>query len=90
MSWSIKSIGPRAAVKAVVHQNTSMPDSVKSAITAILDEEGNGNGYVSPARPHDSARVEGHGHSGGGYGSIGKLEVELFTAAALPASTVTS
>lgn len=83
MSWSIKSIGLRDAVKRVVNSNPSISSSLKSAIVEIIDEDGNGNSSVIPARPHDSVRVEGYGHSGGGYGSIGKLEVELFTAATL-------
>lgn len=81
MSWSIKSTGSRAAVKAAVQSNTNVPEGIKATVTAILDEEGNAG---PKGLPHDSARVEGYGHSGGGYGSIGKLEVELFTAAVLP------
>jgi hypothetical protein len=84
MSWSIKSIGPRPAVKAAVVANVNIPVALQIAIVSLLDEPGNGNSAVNPPRPHDSARVEGHGHSGGGYGSIGKLEVELFTAATVP------
>jgi len=88
MSWSINSIGKRPAVVAAVNANTTMPETLKSAIVAILVEPGNGNAYANPPAPHDSARVQGHGHSGGGYGSIGKLEVELFTQAVEPAPVV--
>lgn len=83
MSWSIKSIGPRAAVRLAVLAVLTMPPALQASIVAVLDEPGNGNGCTIPASPHDFARVEGYGHSGGGYGSIGKLEVELFTAAKL-------
>lgn len=84
MSWSIKSIGPRVAVKALVLSQQSMPQGIKESVVAILDEVGNAG---PKGLPHDSARIEGYGHSGGGYGSIGKLEVELFTAAEVPATS---
>jgi hypothetical protein len=79
MSWSIKAIGTREAVKKVVAANSSMPLKIKDVITEILDEEGNGNQYVNPPIPHDFALVEGCGHSGGGYGGITNLKVELLT-----------
>lgn len=83
MSWNIKSIGPRAGVRAAVEAQSHMPAGLKAAIFEILDEP-----PVSPDNKNnlDCARVESFGHAGGGYGSIGKLEVELFRGAELPAA----
>lgn len=84
MSWNITSIGPRAAVKAVVLAQ-QMPDNLKSLIITCLDEPP----YPGqlPAMVADSARVSTYGHIGGGSASIGKLEVELFHAAKLPVTS---
>lgn len=85
MSWYIKTIGLRAGVKAAVLANSQMPDGVKATVCSILDEEGAG-GTLPNGRsvPFDGARVEGYGHCGGGDGSIGKLEVEMFLIAQPP------
>lgn len=78
MSWYIKAIGPRAAVKAAVIAS-AVPFGLKNSIVEILDQNPD-----EGRKPHDSARVEGNGHLGGSHGCISKLEVELFTAAVLP------
>jgi hypothetical protein len=58
-----------------------MPTGIRDAIVEILE--------VPPQTStpsHDSAFVEGHGHGGNGdWSGIGKLQVELFTAAKEPA-----
>ena len=71
MSWSIKAIGERFAVKLEVQKNPTMPQGIKDAVSEILDD-------APPGDTPDGARVEGYGHTEGGFGSIGKLEVEIF------------
>ncbi len=67
MSWSIDIIGTPATVKAYVADlDDNTPQGVKDTIASICDE---------PKPSGTGIRVTGHGHSGGGYGSIGKLEV---------------
>lgn len=75
MSWSVNAIGTKAAVKAEVRKQTTMPYGIQRAIVDILEE---------PDSQYDGARVVGHGHTGGGYGCIGKLEVEQFKLAVEP------
>lgn len=78
MSWSIRSIGPRAAVKAAVLSpgNASMPESLKTSIIEILD----GAGVTK-----NSALIEGNGHGpGDDWSNISLLKVELFNVAELP------
>ena len=76
MSWSITSIGPRAAVYAEVTANQTMPESIKAAIGEIIN---------NPNSKRDSAFVMGHGHQGGDdWSTIGNLNVYLFNAAVLP------
>ena len=77
MSWGIKAIGTRANVRAVVMADPNLPSTLKDGIAAILDDITDSYG--------DSVRVETYGHYGGGYSSIGKLEVEYFKAAVAPA-----
>lgn len=71
MSWSIKSVGKRGDVKAEVLK-VHMPEPIRTSILDILDEDPT---YQEGC--YDGATVEGYGHSGGGYGNIGKLQVEL-------------
>lgn len=66
MSWNIKVIGSPAEVKAYVLADIHTPKGVKDVIASICSE---------PDTRVNGIRVEGYGHSGGGYGSIGKLEV---------------
>lgn len=84
MSWSIKAVGSRAGILKQVQANGTMPDSLKSALAVLILEPGDGNYNATPNKPHNACRVEGAGHSGGGYGSIQKLEVELMTIDELP------
>lgn len=67
MSWNIKVIGSPAEVKAYVLADINTPQGVKDVIASICSE---------PDTRVNGIRVEGYGHSGGGYGSICKLEVE--------------
>jgi hypothetical protein len=77
MSWSIRSIGPRAAVKAaVLSPGNAMPESLKTSIIEILD----GAGVTK-----NSALIEGNGHGpGDDWSNISSLKVELFNVAELP------
>lgn len=67
MSWNINKVGLRAGVKKAINADPNVPEGIKQVIAAICDEE--------PPQT-TGVRVQGFGHSGGGYGSIGKLEVE--------------
>ncbi len=71
MSWSLNKTGTRGAVKASVLAESQLPDSLKQAIVEVCDD-------VSPTTPN-GIRVTGYGHQGGGFSSIGKLEVESIT-----------
>lgn len=74
MSWHISlTIGPKPNVIAIVEDCPTLPAALKCAIVeTIRDSEG------------DMARVETYGHSGGGFSSIGKLEVSGITSAPAP------
>lgn len=69
MSWGITAIGTKSEVIKAVNATQNMPQGIKDAIAEILSEPDT-SGFGS-----NGAMVTGHGHSGGGYGSIGKLEV---------------
>lgn len=87
MSWSIKSIGPRAAVRAEVLAQVHMPAGIKAAILEILDEPTQrvyGQRAGMPPQYNDHACVQGHGHSGGGAAGNAKLNVELISMAVSP------
>jgi hypothetical protein len=71
MSWSITVTGLRPAVKAKILAEPNIPASLKTAIAEICDD-------VS-AQTGNGIRVEGYGHTGGGFSSIGKLLVESVT-----------
>ncbi len=71
MSWSIKAIGTRAAIKAKVLADANIPDGIKAAVTEICDEVGTEPSHLS---------IEGYGHrkgnSTGSYGgSISKFDL---------------
>lgn len=69
MSWYIKQIGTRAAVKAQVLASSQIPSTIKSVITDIIDDP-------NPLAPN-GVRVEGSGHQGGGsWNTINQLVVE--------------
>ena len=73
MSWSIKQIGTREAVKNQVSGDVGLPPAVRDCILSCLGEE-----KTAP----NGIRVEGYGHTytgGESYRSnIGKLEIEPF------------
>lgn len=89
MSWSIKLIGTRDAVAAAVQAQVvpnNLPQSVADAVIAVCNDKSDNRGVSS-----NGIAVEGWGHLGGGYGSIGKLEVlpvELLGVLAEPVPTV--
>lgn len=62
MSWSIKVIGTRKAVKAAVNNHTSLPQSVKDVVTAVCDAGDGKSGQ-------NGIMVESNGHIGGDYSS---------------------
>lgn len=68
MSWNLNLTGHRAAVKAKVLAETHVPEGIKQTIADLCDD-------VQRGTPN-GIRVVGYGHSGGGFGSVGKLEVE--------------
>lgn len=79
MSWSIKSIGPLAGVRADVAAQNYLPQGLKDVINGILDNESK-----SP-NPQTGARVESYGHIGtNGSSNVGKFEIELFALAKVP------
>lgn len=39
MSWSLQTIGSPAALKPIIAQVVGMPDSLKAALTSLLDTE---------------------------------------------------
>ena len=72
MSWNLDITGLRAQVKAAIlaptRQNDCIPMGIRKTIADICDD----------AKPHpqsNGVRVVGYGHQGGGFGSVGKLEV---------------
>lgn len=67
MSWNVSVCGHRAAVRAHIAAEKYVPPAVKAAIYEIIDDVTTGS---SPG-----VRVDTHGHFGGGYSSITKLEV---------------
>lgn len=71
MSWMIKQIGERAAVKRAIASDTHLPSEIAAAVLSVLGDE--------PDAP-SGVRVEGYGHTyqgpGSSFSSIGKLEVE--------------
>lgn len=60
--------------------HSTIPQGLKDAIVAILDERPTHQTADIP----DGARLESHGHYGGGFGNIGKLELELLFLAKEP------
>jgi hypothetical protein len=71
MSWSITGTGLRPAVRAKILAEQNIPGSLKTAIAEICDDV--------QAQTPNGIRIAGYGHSGGGFSSIGKLEVESVT-----------
>lgn len=76
MSWSIKAIGERAAVRAIVVADANLPQGLKDGIAAIIDDVPTVKQL--PEHMPDGVRVETFGHSGGGWSNVGKMEVEFF------------
>jgi hypothetical protein len=74
MSWFVKTIGERGAVKKGIDGDANLPQKVKELILSLLGDE--------EPKPPNGVRVEGFGHSYTGPGSfqssIGRLEVEPF------------
>ncbi len=68
MSWNIKIIGPRDAVKARVLADTNVPPSVKQVIVEVCDDiSENSTRWI---------RLDTHGHfSGTGHSSVGRLQI---------------
>ena len=83
MSWHIKMIGERAAVKAAVENKSDLPASVKQTILDTIHT-------VVPAhsKAFNGIRLEGYGHENkndeSSLGNIGKLEVEPITLTTYP------
>jgi hypothetical protein len=77
MSWDIKKIGERTAVKRAVENETNLPANVKQAILDTIHDK-----LPEHSKEWTGLRVEGYGHHNAGDGSsmgnIGKLEVEPF------------
>jgi hypothetical protein len=74
MSWSIKIIGSRAAVKAAVNKESYLPQGLKDVVTQIADAPSAGS--------QDGLIVESHGHVDASYGgSVSKFEVSPITLA---------
>jgi hypothetical protein len=67
MSWSINVTGTLSGVRAKVAADKQIPAGIKAAVFDIIDE---------PNARTAGITVRGHGHSGGGYGSVGELKVE--------------
>lgn len=66
MSWFINATGQREGVKALINKDQNIPNSLKAAICEVIDGTQTYNGVT----------VKGHGHSGGGFSSIGELRIE--------------
>ena len=74
MSWSIKSIGTRESVSAVVSKDNTIPEPIKSLIVLFIDA-----GKDNPTtNPMDGIRLETYGHYGpdAEWSGIQKLELE--------------
>lgn len=70
MSWNIDKTGSRKAIKHFVQtqgDKLHVPKAVQDAIVGVCDDVA--------TQSSNGIRVAGFGHQGGGYGSIGKLEV---------------
>jgi hypothetical protein len=81
MSWYIKAIGERKAVRAKVEAETNLPSNVKAAILDCLQDGPNvAAGY----------KVEGNGHHNSGdgsyFGNISNLSCEPIPDLLLPTS----
>ena len=78
MSWSIKEIGERSAVRKAVENNTYLPAPVKTLILETIHEKVPEHSVAYK----NGIRVEGFGHhnanDGTAVGNISKLEVEPF------------
>jgi len=75
MSWHIKVIGERAAVKAAVENKTDLPAAVKQTILETIHDR-----VPDHSKSFNGVRLEGYGHENknddSSLGDIGKLEIE--------------
>ena len=76
MSWHVKVVGPRAAVKAAIQAHTQLPEGIKQTVAQVCDDVG----QFTPA----GVLVETAGHLGGGYSSVTSLKIENVDLAAPP------
>lgn len=75
MSWHIKIIGERAAVKAAVENTTNIPVRVKQTILDTIHDR-----VPDHSKAFNGIRLEGYGHENNNdessLSNIGKLEIE--------------
>lgn len=76
MSWSIKAVGTRTAIKAKIEASPYLPESLKAAAREVID--------ANTALPDRLVKFESNGHVGGGSGSVGMFSITTIELAPEP------